>query len=252
MRTSPGTPRLGARRRAQGWLAAELSNPRAPAIPMPPVPVAPEGDRARLEQAQGEAALRAGRLAVALNHFTVAQSFARGDALLLAEALAGIGQARLRQDNIAAAQDAFRQALQANPAHVEARVGLAELAVRGRFPHDAIELLYEALPLIPEPARRAGIHLRLAAAHRRLASPQLARPHLRAALHLGPPPGTRGRALLHFALSLDGWQWLALLLAIGVGVLSVVGMGASAAIVPLLVVALFTLFVVWNWVRLDR
>jgi tetratricopeptide (TPR) repeat protein len=196
------------KRRAHGWLAAELANPNGPTFDAPPpTPVALDSERAHTACQQGRAALETGRYADAWNHFCVALGFASGDELLLAEALAGQGQARLGQWQQDAARELFRQALQHNPAHVGAHLGLADLASQGRQGAEAIELLYEVLPVLTDPAARANIHLRLAATYLRLGTPRLAWPHLRAAWALDERPAQRQHALGLAALSLTRSQW---------------------------------------------
>lgn len=191
-----------------------------------------------------------GRPAVAYNYFVVARGFATGDDLLIADIMTAQGRVRLAQENFGAAAAAFREALAHNPAHVEARVGLAELALATHRPAGAIELLHEALPLVPDAARRAELHLALATTHRRQGRSLLARPHLKAAARLGVNPLA---VVWCFLWTLEAWQWL---LAVGLALAVGVSLGMNAAdpiravATALLTVAvLLALLVVWTWQR---
>lgn len=239
-------------RRAGGWLRAELR----PVVPKSAdrreqQPAAPQLNRARAEFETGQAALAEGRLAVAYNRFVVARGFASGDDLLIADIMAAQGRVRLAQENFGAAADAFREALAHNPAHVEARLGLAELALVTYRPAAAIAALYEALSLVSDPARRARLHLALASTHRREGHPLLARLHLKAAGRLGEVNPLV--VAWHFLWTLQLWEW-----ALAVGAVLLVGLFLassgidplrSAVVAALMLIVLVALLGLWAWGR---
>ncbi|HYN89772.1 MAG TPA: tetratricopeptide repeat protein [Ardenticatenaceae bacterium] len=245
-------------RPATGWLGVELRDAQREQAEREPVPpVRAQFQRAQAEFAAGQDALASGQLAVAYNHFVVARGFAVGDELLLADIVAAQGRVRLVGENFGAAGDAFREALRYNPAHVEARLGLAELAVAMRRPARAVEPLYEALALVPEPARRATIHLRLADVRRQQGRPDLAQPHLKAALLLSreqdEPVEPATSVVWRFIRTLEPWRWaLAAVAAVVVaGILRMRGWETIQSVAVALVVFLLAsvLLLVWAWYR---
>ena len=137
---------------------------------------------------------RAGREAEAQVVLETAQGMAGGEAAIMADVAALRAHLLARRGKLLAAHEHAHQALRFNPAHVEARLVLAQVAFRLNEPRRAVALYREVIPLLPADERPAA-HLALAEGYRRMGLPALARLHARVALAGELAPAQRWRAL---------------------------------------------------------
>ena len=156
--------------------------------------------------------LRSGREAEAQMALDTAQGQVPGHPDLMAEVCALRAHVLAKRGKLLAANEYAHQALRLNPAHVDARLVLAEVAFRLNDPARAVALYGEVIPLLPANERPAA-HLALAEGYRRMGLPALARLHARLALegHLTTPQ--RWKAIFLRLTSLHRATVLAVVLA---------------------------------------
>lgn len=144
-----------------------------------PAPAAPTiADAARsLEEAQR--LLAAGRYGEALLRADTTIGLAPPGSDLLADGWALHGQVRLLQGNPKAARASLERALVINPAHLPARLALADAYQQLHQPARAVPLYLEALALMQDEGARGQVRLALATAYRRAGQPDAARRVLR-------------------------------------------------------------------------
>lgn len=138
--------------------------------------------------------LRSGRDAEAQTVLDMAQGLVPGHPELMADVCALRARVLSKRGKLLAANEYAHQALRLNPAHVEARLVLGEVAFRLNDPARAVAVYGEVLPLLP-PDERPGAHLTLAEGYRRMGLPALARLHARLALKGALPPSQRWKAI---------------------------------------------------------
>ncbi|MDQ4076912.1 MAG: tetratricopeptide repeat protein [Chloroflexota bacterium] len=163
---------------------------------------------------EGRDHLRKGNIAEALLCADTTIGLAPPDGQLLADGWSLHGQVRLLQGNPQAARAAFSRALDANPAHVNARLGLAEAYHAMKHTSRAIPLYLEALTLATEEAEKGRVRLLLADTYRALGKADAARAVLRANNVGRMKLGDRLRVLPRLLLPATPIGWLLLLVAL--------------------------------------
>ncbi|MDQ7030102.1 MAG: tetratricopeptide repeat protein [Ardenticatenia bacterium] len=181
MREEPFAQQL-ARARALAERASLLGDPSVLEVLRETRRAAPTSrDEAQVLLVEAHWLARAGREAEAQVALDTAQGVAAGEADIMADVAALRAHLLARRGKLLAAHEHAHQALQFNPAHVEARLVLAHVAFRLNEPRRAVALYREVIPLLPAEERPAA-HLALAEGYRRMGLPALARLHARAAL----------------------------------------------------------------------
>lgn len=157
--------------------------------------------------------LRSGRDAEAQTALDMAQGQVPGHRELIADVCALRARVLSKRGKLLAANECAHQALRLNPAHVEARLVLGEVAFRLNEPARAVAVYGEVIPLLP-PDERPAAHLTLAEGYRRMGLPALARLHARLALEGDLPPSQRWKAIFLRLTSLHRATTLATALAV--------------------------------------
>lgn len=144
-----------------------------------PPPVKPELERAEELLSKGRAYLAQKELAEALIQADIAIGMAPAGSQLLPDCWTLRGQIRLQQGNIQTARQAFQQAMLLNPAHIGARLGMAETFRRAHEDARAIPLYIETIPLIRNVEERTRLRLLVADCYVTIGKPEAARRVLR-------------------------------------------------------------------------
>jgi hypothetical protein len=215
-----------------------------------PAPVRPAEASAARALAEGNEQLHAGNVAEALLRADAAAGLAPHGSNLLADACTLQGQVRLVQGNPQAARMAFNRALEVNPAHYEARLGLAAAFRALHTPARAIPLYLEAVSLTTDDAERGRVRRLVAETYREAGQPDAARRALLVA-GAGPvEPGDRFGSLLRSAVPTTLRSWLAVLLVLAAAFFVHDRAGLPAALQLLLGFALlYACAMLWRAVR---
>lgn len=148
--------------------------------------------------------VEAGRFAEALLVLDEAQGRVYEDDVLRADVLALRARILVQQGHLLAATQTAHTALEYNPAHVEARLALADAFLQLNQVGHAITLYHEVIPLLDDEAARARVHLLLARAYRAAGLPVLARLHARRAVEIADlAPREQAVAFWYRVSSLD-------------------------------------------------
>jgi tetratricopeptide (TPR) repeat protein len=195
-------------------------------------------DTAARYYSEGADLLAEGRLAEALTRCDTAIGLADPGSRMLANCLALQGEVQLRQGHPQTARAAFTRALEVNPAHVPARVGVANAYRVLRRPSAAIPYLLEAVQLCEDDVEKGHLRRVLADTYREANRPHMARRVLRAGSVGRMTASEKVRALPSLVIP-DSWLAKGLLLLVGViiGALWVLGHANIAAV--LLVACVF-------------
>lgn len=190
----------------------------------------------------------AGRFAEARLVLDEAQGRVYEDDLLRADVLALRARILVQQGHLLAATQTAHTALEHNPAHVEARLALADAFAQLNQPGQAITLYHEVIPLLDDDADRARVHLLLARAYRAAGVPVLARLHARRALELAPLAPREHLAAVWYRLSSMDRRlfWLTIVAVVLMLITGLLGR-IDLWLAVLVAVALLTLVGVVTW-----
>lgn len=214
-----------------------------------PEPVGIERERIESLIEQAREAMRGGRFADALLRADTAIGLAASDELLSAEAWALAGEARLHQGNMQTARAAFSKALVANPAHVEARVGLCRAYRRIGQPERAIPIYVETLALVSD-GERSALAGELAECYRQAGRPEMAIHVLRQEQSgMAAEVATFTQAIL---TPNDATGWLLLLAAVASVAYGALFGGVEGWRLVALAAGVFLLYAALQWLRQPR
>ena len=215
-----------------------------------PEPVSVDRERIEALLAESRASMQGGRFADALLRADTAIGLAAGDELLSAEAWALAGEARLNQGNMQTARAAFGKALVANPAHVEARIGLCRAYRRIGQPERAIPIYLETLALVRDGGERSALAGELAECYRQAGRPDMAIRVLRQEQgNVAAEVATFTQGLL---VPRDATSWLLLLALAALNAYAVLVTEVRGATLVGLIVGSAIVYATLQWLRQPR
>lgn len=184
----------------------------------------------------GREQLQIGNLAEALLRADTAIGLAPSGSDLLADGWTLRGEVCLAQNHVQAARDAFKRALGVNPAHVDARLGMAETFCRVNQHARAIPLYIETLPLVVQAEERTRLRLLLADSYLAVGQPDAARRVLRTVESAGTlTPAEKLRAALTLLIPGNLRAWLLLLLAVTLVTAFTIGSSTLAGLLAFII-----------------
>lgn len=206
---------------------------RGNAAPPPATAALDSSHQALLE---GRQQLQAGNLAEALLRADTAIGLAPSGSDLLADGWTLRGEVCLAQNHVQAARDAFKRALGVNPAHVDARMGMAETFRCVNQHARAIPLYIETIPLMVQTEDRTRLRLLLADSYLAVGQPEAARRVLRTMEGSSTlTPAQKARAALTLLIPSNLRAWLLLLLAVTLVLVFSIGSSALAGLLAFII-----------------